>query len=201
MKQAKTRGAMRRMALPRRAWVGLVACSVALSMMPAVSGADDLEDQQASLQQQIGASDSDVYASDAKLQDAEKTLSASQQQLADAQAGLARAEADRDAAARSDDDAARALKDAEAALVKAQDDAAKARADVDAQKRKVGTDVRHTTQQNSGLVTIGIFVNNLSTGDMSNRIQWTDQAFRAQQYELDRLQDVEQRLEQAEQAM
>ena len=76
MKQAKTRGAMRRMALPRRAWVGLVACSVALSMMPAVSGADDLEDQQASLQQQIGASDSDVYASDAKLQDAEKTLSA-----------------------------------------------------------------------------------------------------------------------------
>ena len=184
-----------------RTLIGIVACSMALAALPGAARADDLENQQAALQRQIGASDSEVNASDATLQGAEQTLADSQQQLADAQATLAKAQADRDAAAKSDEDAAKALADAEAALATAKAEAAKAQADVDAQKRKVGADVRQTTQQNSGLVAIGVFVNNLSTGDMSNRIQWTDQAFRAQQYQLDQLKSVQSKLDQAEQAM
>ncbi len=201
VKQAVARMKMHKKMWGRTASVGLVACSMALAMMPAAASADELSDQQAGLQQQISASDSEVNASDGVLQSAEQTLAASQQQLADAQATLAKAEADRDAASQSDAQAAQSLADAEAALAQAQAEAAQARADVDAQNKKVGADVRESAQQNTDLVAIGIFVNNLTTGDVSNRIQWTDQAFRAQQYELDQLEAVQARLDQAEASM
>lgn len=180
---------------------GLVACSIAFSSMVLSARADDLDDQQTQLDQQIGASDSDVAAFDGKLQQATQTLAESKQSLADAQVALAKAQADRAAASKSDADAEQALKDAETALEKAKADAAKARDDVDKQRHKVGADVRQSVQQNTDLVAMGILVTNFSTRDVSNQIQWTDRAFRAQKYELDQLQIAEQKRDQAEQIM
>lgn len=178
---------------------GLLLGSLALSVAPGLARADDLDDRQSSLSQQVSASDDEVSAEDQALASAQAALASSRQQLADAQTVLSAAQSDRDAAAKKDSDAQAALDAANAALKQANDDVTAAQAAVTAQKKAVGSDVRASTQQNSSLVTIGLLVSGVSTSDLSNRVQWTDQAFRSQQTKLDQLNSAQLKFEQAQQ--
>ncbi|SER68667.1 Murein DD-endopeptidase MepM and murein hydrolase activator NlpD, contain LysM domain [Propionibacterium cyclohexanicum] len=178
---------------------GLLLGSLALTFAPGIARADDLDDQQVSLAQQVSASDDEVTAEDQALATAQDALASSRQQLASAQTALASAQSDRDAAAKKDSDAQAGLDAATAALAKANDDLAAAQEAVAAQKKSVGSDARASVQQSTSLVTIGLLISGASTSDLSDRVQWTDQALRAQQTKLDQLNSAQLRFEQAQQ--
>lgn len=178
---------------------GLLLGGLAFTSAPGVAKGDDLDDQQAAVAQQVSASNEEVTAEDQALISAQTVLASSKQQLATAQAQLAAAQSARDAAATADSAAQAALNAANDALTKANGDLAAAQAAVVAQREAVGSTVRASAQQNSELVTIGLLVGGKTSTGLSNRVQWTDQAFRAQQSKLDSLSAAELRFEAAQQ--
>jgi len=149
-------------------------------MLPAA--ADDLDDQQSALQDQIANSNTAISGYSVRLDAATAQVSQSRTALADARAVLARAASERDAA--------------EQALTLAQDAVAAGQQGVAAQKTKAVVDMRTTHQQNTAMLSIGmLFVDTADAGDVSSRVQWASTLYNANASEVNRLTEMQLQLQ------
>ena len=163
-------------------------------MLPAA--ADDLDDQQSALQDQIANSNTAISGYSVELDAATAQVSQSRTALADARAVLARAASERDAAAQVDAQKTTELFDAEQALTLAQDAVAAGQQGVAAQKTKAVVDMRTTHQQNTAMLSIGmLFVDTADAGDVSSRVQWASTLYNANASEVNRLTEMQLQLQ------
>ena len=163
-------------------------------MLPAA--ADDLDDQQSALQDQIANSNTAISGYSVRLDAATAQVSQSRTALADARAVLARAASERDAAAQVDAQKTTELFDAEQALTLAQDAVAAGQQGVAAQKTKAVVDMRTTHQQNTAMLSIGmLFVDTADAGDVSSRVQWASTLYNANASEVNRLTEMQLQLQ------
>ena len=163
-------------------------------MLPAA--ADDLDDQQSALQDQIANSNTAISGYSVELDAATAQVSQSRTALADARAVLARAASERDAAAQVDAQKTTELFDAEQALTLAQDAVAAGQQGVATQKTKAVVDMRTTHQQNTAMLSIGmLFVDTADAGDVSSRVQWASTLYNANASEVNRLTEMQLQLQ------
>ena len=177
--------------------------AVALLIGPAtLSGhADELDDQYAQLQTQLEASQGGINASRSELDGANAVLVDSQAQLERAQAALAAAQAAESSAQERAISASVALQTAEQNLEAAQDAVDAAQLAVDEQRKRVGIAAQQESQQDKSLQGIGVFLSNLKTGDINNRVQWMTNTVGTVQRELDALNAALDELEKQRDAM
>lgn len=166
-----------------------VGLAVALLLGPAAATvqADELDDQYAQVQNQIDASQTDIGGGQSQLDAANAVLQQSQTELANAQAALAAAQSAEAAAQQQATDASVALQTAVENLTQAQADVDTAQTAVDEQHKRVGVAAQQEAQQGKSLQGIGLFFTNMGTGDLNNRLQWTNNTVNTVQHELDAL--------------
>lgn len=161
--------------------------------------ADELDDQQASLEAQIAASNQALTGYSAELDAATANVVASRQQLADARATLAKATSDVEAAAAVDAQKASELATAEQNLKNAQQAVAEGQQAVEQQRGKALNDMRTAAQQNTTLMSVGMFfANDTNSSDVSSRIQWASTLYNSNNAELNRLTSVQLQLQNAQ---
>lgn len=171
----------------------------ALSGLVSPVAADELDDQQAALQNQMGNSSQAISGYSTALDAATAAVMSSRQALADAQAVLAKAASERDAAAAVDAQKAAELASAEAELSAAQTAVATGKQDVTAQQTKAINDMRAAQQQNTAMLSIGmLFVDHEDAGDVSSRIQWASTLYNANAAEMNRLTEMQLQLQNAQ---
>lgn len=181
-----------------RALTGMIVVG-SVSAMALPVRADDLDDQQAALQNQIAQSNQAISGYSTNLDAATAAVAASRQQLADAQAVLAKATSERDAAALVDAQKATELATAEQALVDAQTAVSSGKDGVTRQQSKAASDLRAAQQQNTGMLSIGmLFVDHADAGDVSSRIQWASTVYNANAAEMNRLAEMQLQLQNAQ---
>ncbi|WIY83172.1 hypothetical protein [Propionimicrobium sp. PCR01-08-3] len=177
----------------RRTWRCIVQAivgagvAVALSIGPATANvhADELDDQYEQVQAQVDAQAAEVGGHQSEWDAANGVLQQSQSELADAQAVLASAQSAEASAQQKSTEAAQALQTATENLTAAQSDVDDAQVAVDEQQKKVGLAVQQETQQNKSLTAVGLLFSNMSTSDLNNQLQWTNNAMNSIQNELD----------------
>ncbi len=170
-----------------------------MTQVSSPAGADELDDQQAALQNQISQSDQALSGYSSQLDAATQAVVESRRSLADAQAALAKATSDRDAAAAVDAQRAAELTLAEAALSDAQALVSSGRDQVASQLTKAVGDMRTAQQQNTAMLSIGmLFVDYQDAGDVSSRIQWASTLYNANAAEMNRLTELQLQLQNAQ---
>ena len=185
----------------RRAATGLIVIGC-ISPLATSARADDLDDQQANLQNQIQQSDVSIDNHHAALDAASTQVANSRQALADAQAVLAKAQSDRDAARAVDQQKAADLGNAEQELTDAKTAVQSGKDAVTAQQSKAAQDMRTTHQQNTGMLSIGmLFVDTEDAGNVSSRVQWASTLYNANAGELNRLTEMQLQLQNAQTQM
>lgn len=164
--------------------------------------ADELDDQQTVLQNQIAQSLQDISTYSSRLDAATAVVVASRQALADAQAVLAKATSVRNAAAAVDAQKAEELARADQDLGEAKTAVATGRDDVERQKAKAAADLRTAQQQNTTLMSVGmLFVDHEDAGDVNSRIQWASTLYNANSTEMNRLTQLQLKLQNAQTTM
>ncbi|WP_394275629.1 peptidoglycan DD-metalloendopeptidase family protein [Luteococcus sp.] len=180
----------------RTALATLCALGLAVSAAP-LAGADELTDQRDRIAAEQARSKQELTAFSGELNQAAAALQQSRTQLEQARAHFAQAQQQRQGAEAEDARLAKALEQARAQLRKAQQDVAENQEKVDAEARLIGNSVRETHQQNTELVGLAAFVTDVSTGDVNQKFQWSTTVFNATQAQMDRLQELQMKLEAA----
>lgn len=184
-----------------RVMAGLIAIGC-LAAMVAPARADELDDQQTSLQNQIAQSNQELSTYASRLDAATASVLTSRQALADAQAVLAKATSVRNAAAAVDAQKAEELASAERDLGEAKSAVATGKDEVERQKAKAVADLRTAQQQNTTLMSVGmLFVDHEDAGDVSSRIQWASTLYNANSAEMNRLTQLQLKLQNAQTTM
>lgn len=179
----------------RRAVAGLIVVGC-LTTITSQARADDLDDQQSALRNQIAQSNQSISGYSVNLDAATAAVVSSRQALADAQAVLAKAQSDRDAAQEVDRQKAAELATAEQQLGDAKNRVAQGKEDVNRQQAKAVTDMRASHQQNTAMLSVGmLFVDHADAGDVSSRIQWASTLYNANSSEMNRLTELQLRLQ------
>ncbi len=167
-----------------------------MSSLAAPAGADDLDDRQAGLKDKIAQSNQAISGYSSQLDAATAEVVASRQALADAQAVLAKATSERDAAAEVDAQMAAELADAEQALDEARTAVSLGKQEVEDQQAKAAADMRTAQQQNTAMLSVGmLFVDHEDAGSVSSRIQWASTLYNANAAEVNRLTELQLRLQ------
>ncbi|GAB2487767.1 hypothetical protein GCM10027030_22420 [Luteococcus sediminum] len=173
-------------------------CALGLAVWAApLAGADELTDQRDRIAAEQARSKQELTAFSGELNQAAAALQQSRTQLGQARAHFAQAQQQRQGAEAEDARLAKALEQARAQLRKAQQDVAENQEKVDAEARLIGNSVRETHQQNAELVGLAAFVTDVSTGDVNQKFQWSTTVFNATQAQMDRLQELQMKLEAA----
>ncbi|MDO5682684.1 MAG: peptidoglycan DD-metalloendopeptidase family protein [Propionibacteriaceae bacterium] len=182
----------------RRFAAGVAALAIGMSFAVPAS-ADDLDDQRdrvaqglTAAQQKLDADTKSLANASAALKSSQTELATARTQLADTQRQLAQAEAD-------DKTAARRLAQAQNDLEAAKAAVAEGERQVAAQRLEVGNVVRTQYQQRSNMVGIGMVVTGTDTGDISNRVQWSQMMMAVTQTELEKLEETQAKLVAAQQ--
>lgn len=183
--------------LVRTAAITLLASTLAISLGVAPALADDLNDQRDRVNSQLSASEQHLTESSAALNNAAAALADSQSQLDAARSQLAQTKADLAAANQLDQEMATKLAAAQDELEKAKAAVEEGQRNVDAKQAEVGTVVRTSYQQKTDLMSVGMFVSGESAGSMNNRVQWSTTMFDSTQAEMDRLKELQARLDAA----
>ncbi len=185
----------------RRALTGLIVVGC-ISPFATSARADELDDQQSSLQNQIQQSGAAIDSHHSALDAASAEVASSRQALADAQAALAKAQSELDAARAVDQQKAAELANAEQELTDAKTAVQSGRAAVDAQQSKAAQDMRTAHQQNTGMLSIGmLFVDTQDAGSVNSRVQWASTLYNANSSELNRLSEMQLQLQNAQTQM
>ncbi len=184
-----------------RTLVALVAIG-SIGQFAGPAWADDLDDQKNDLQGQLDASGAAVDGAQSVLNEAAATLHASRQALADARAALAKATSERDAAAEVDRKMADELAAAEEQLAAAKARVAEGQSEVEKVRAKAAVDLAMSHQQNTAMLSIGmLFTDNENAGDINSRVQWAATLYNANSAELNRLTELQLRLQNDQSSM
>ncbi|OYN90867.1 M23 family metallopeptidase [Parenemella sanctibonifatiensis] len=170
---------------------------LAFAVVAPIAYADPLDDQRNRVNEQIEQNEEHLHEHNAELEHATQVLDSSRQELAAAQEKLAQTRAELAAAEEADRQAAADLQAAEIELRRAIWVVNVNQVKVETQRRIVGENVRASYQQNSELVGMALWVDNLKTSDLAKRNQWTNQALRVTDAEFERLERLQAELDQA----
>ena len=166
--------------------------------MPAA--ADDLTDARSRVRKAIVAAQRDVDAARDAVTSARTELEKSQAALDKARAELNYVSAELTEAREQDRRIAAELATAQRRLADAARAERQSETEVVAQQRLIGVAVRTTYQQQTALVGVGVALDAETTGDLAQRLQWSDTIFDTSAAELGRLQELQARLEAAREA-
>ncbi len=182
-----------------RPLIAVLAVGLTVSL-GAPAGAEDLKDRRDGVRKAIVSSKSDVAESKAEVSKALQNLAKAQSALAKAQRKLAAAN-DAVSGARAVDAAiGRRLAEARTKLAAAKKAVVQAKAEVDAQLRRIGEAAREAFQQQTDLVGLTVVFDSADTGDLSQRLQWSNTILDATSAEMTRLRQLQAKLEAAKQA-
>jgi murein DD-endopeptidase MepM/ murein hydrolase activator NlpD len=182
-----------------RPLIALLAVGLTISLgTPA--GAEDLKDRRDGVRKAIVSSKADVADSKAEVSKALLNLAKAQSALAKAQRKLQAAN-DAVSDARAVDAAiGRRLAEARTKLAAAKKAVQQAKAEVDAQLRRMGQAAREAFQQQTDLVGLTVVFDSADTGDLSQRLQWSNTILDATSAEMTRLRQLQAKLEAARRA-
>ncbi|HSO70787.1 MAG TPA: M23 family metallopeptidase [Arachnia sp.] len=169
---------------------GFAAAVLALALTASMamhSSADELDDRQAQLRQQMAEQASVVEDANAQLASAVQAHDAAQSELAHAEAELAKAEAAERAAAELDAQRAAELSVAEAELAQAKADVAAALAALDSVNRRLDEEILVTTQTSHGLLNLAMLFSDVTVANLNQRAQLAETLFDSSALELDEL--------------
>lgn len=183
--------------LARSVVAGLAAASLIAGAAPVAHG-DALTDEQARIRKELAQSQQNVDEFSAELNQAAAALSQSQAELASAQAELVQARAVRAAAQAEDARLAGEVEKAKKALKAAEAKVAANQKALDKEVTLIGASVRETHQQNTELLGLAAFTQGAGgTGDVNEQVQWSTTIFNATQARMDRLTELQLKLEDA----
>ncbi len=186
--------------LAHSAIAGLAAAALVLGVAP-TANADALTDQQARLRQELAQSSANVHEFEDELDQASAELQQSKVALDGARAVLAQAQQVRAQAQAEDDRLAGEVAKARAALAEAQRKVAENQRALDAEVALIGASVRETHQQNTELLGLAAFTQAAGgTGDVNEHVQWSTTIFNSTQAQMDRLTELQLKLQDAQQA-
>ncbi len=181
--------------------VGLVLSVLVSSVVVApASHADPLAEQHKRVTRALATVAEDLDEHNAALDSAHKALQSSREDLARAQETLRTAIDARQAAQKDDAKLADEVRAAEAELTARQAEVAQGLVDLEEQRHRTGDVVRNTVQKSTRLLGVAALVTNLSTGDVTQQMQWSTTLFQTTQAHMDVLQEAQLRLEAAEAA-
>lgn len=184
----------------RRAGLAAALCTMLLfSVNPGSASADELTDRRSQLNSEIAGTRNQVDEFSGEVAKAVAAYDESTQQLAAAEAKLAKAEAETAEAKRQDDARASELAQAEAELKAAKDEVDAARAALAQEKSEVADAVRETLASENSLTEFALFLDDLKTSDIGNKLQYSETVFNIRSGNLDRLTEAQFRVEAAEQ--
>lgn len=186
----------------RRARRALIVTAVSLALAvgaPGLAAAqDDLMARHAELQSRIEAAREQVDAHSAGLATAQAALEASRVQLTEARAALDRTRAELEQARGREAELASQLAREQELLREATRATAKARADVEAQQALIAKAAREAFQNRSNLAGVPVVLGSASYSDLQQRVQWNTTIFDSTSSRLAELENLEQRLVDAE---
>lgn len=169
---------------------GCAATVLALALTASLamhSAADELDDRQAYLRQQLAEQASVVKDANAQLASAVQARDAALNELAYAEAELAEAEAAERAAADLDEQRAAELREAEDELAQAKADVAAALAALDSVNRRLDEEILVTTQTSHGLLNLAVLFSDVTVANLNQRAQLAETLFTSSALELDQL--------------
>ena len=196
----------RRLRTRRPGWAGLrilllaVLASALAASLVVPAAADDLTDARSRVRKAIVAAQKDVAAARDAVASARTELEKSQAALDKARAELNYVTAELGEAREQDRRIAADLETAQQRLADAARAERQSEAAVVAQQRLIGVAVRTTYQQQTALVGVGVALDAETTGDLAQRLQWSDTIFDTSAAELKRLEELQAGLEAARRA-
>lgn len=179
--------------------VAAAVASLGLGQLPQAH-AEDLIDDRDRINSELADSRDDLETFSAELNEAAAALDESKSKLATARKTLAQAQRQRSRAQAKDKQLAADLKAARARLSQAKADVAANQKALDAEAKVIGASVRETHQQNTELMGIAAFVTDAEISDMNQAMQWSTTIFNATQAQMDRLQALHAKLQNAQRA-
>ncbi|AQP44301.1 hypothetical protein RPIT_05305 [Tessaracoccus flavus] len=180
---------------------GIVAAVAAVSMIGATWSpalADELDDRQLELQQELAQQAAAIEDASAELNSAISAHESARAQLASAETALAAAEVEQRAAEELDAQRAAELADAEKKLEQAKADVAAAKAALDSVNNRINEEILVTTQQNHGFLNLVLIFSDVDTSNLNQRAQLAETLFDSSAQELDELEMRRLALEDAE---
>lgn len=189
--------------MPLGARLALFAVLVALvagGAAPARADTDDLRDARDKARKQMADAKKEIAADASALARAREALHASRSSLAKARSELAEIEAEVADAKAADARIAAELREAEAATHAAIAAEVQAAADVGDQRDLIGAVARAAYQQQSNLVGLSVLIGSDNPRDLASRLQWNTTIFDVTATDYARLDQLEQRLEEARKA-
>ena len=169
---------------------GFAAAVLALALTASMamhSAADELDDRQAQLRQQMAEQAAVVEGANAQLASAVQAHEAARNELSYAEAQLAEAEAAERAAAELDQQRAAELSEAEAELAQAKADVAAAVAALEAVNGRLNEEILVTTQTSHGLLNLAMLFSDVTVANLNQRAQLAETLFDSSALELDEL--------------
>lgn len=177
--------------------IGSLLLGLMVSTAPAAS-ADSLQDQRDKVRKALAKSKSEISQAQGDLKAASASLADSEAKLAKARKQLAYVQGKLAAARKKDAAIAAKVKLAEAELEKAEQRVAQGEADLAEQERLIGDVARTAYQQQSNLVSFTVMLDADSVTEVSDRAQWTELIFGNTAGEMDRLEQLQLELQQAQ---
>lgn len=182
--------------------VGLAAMvvgSLSWGLAPHAS-ADTLSEQKQQVQAEIAKVQAALDDSSASLVNAVTAAATAQINVDKATAELATAKKNRLDAQKQDSIVAGAVTAADAASVVSKAAVSVGETNLATQKKVAGSVVRQNSQQNYQLLGVAAFLTNVNTGDVIERVQWSDTLFNTTQNQMDELQSAQLQVEDAKQS-
>ena len=170
-----------------RGFASAVLALALIASMAMHSAADELDDRQAQLRQEMAEQASAVEDANAQLASAVQAHDAARSELAYAEAELAKAEAAERAAEELDEQRAAELSEAESKLAQAKADVAAALAALDSVNRRLDEEILVTTQTSHGLLNLAMLFSDVTVANLNQRAQLAETLFDSSALELDEL--------------
>lgn len=161
---------------------------------------DNLNEARDKVRKQMATAKKEVAADTSALAKAKEALKASQAALAKARSELTEIEQQVGDAKAADVEIAAQLQAAEAATQAAAAAETKAEQDLQTQRNLIGTVARAAYQQQSSLVGLSVVLGSESPRDLATRLQWNTTIFDVTAADYNRLDQLEQQLQQAHEA-
>ncbi len=177
----------------------VLAVCLLFGALPGQARADDLTDQRDKVRRQISDTQTKVGTAAQTLSGVTARLTESRRELANARAQLAYVRQQLAAAQQKDREMAGKLVSAQKALAKAKADVVQGEKNVAAQLLLIGQAVRSAYQQQTDLAGMGVVLAGESSANVANRLQWNITVFETSSAQMDRLQELQIKLEAAKQ--
>ena len=174
-----------------------VASAVSFSLFIPAASADDLTHRRSEVKQAIAKTRNDLSESSHALTAAGVAVARTQAKLDVAQAKLAKTQRELVVARARDKKMAAKLKQARIELAAAKAAVKAGQAELDAQHAMAGQLVRDQYQQQSNLLPVALLVGSKSPEDLQTRLQWSTTMFDTAQAEIDKLTEIQIKLEAA----